>query len=332
MRRLIRWVFIGILLLAVAGLAGIGWLFGTRPGLERYQTHRYPDIATTEGVSAAWFGTTAILLSDGTHDIFIDPFFTRPGGWPSLMLNRPIAPDEQRIAAWLRKAGIERLDAVVVTHSHYDHSMDVGVVAHLTGAVLLGSESTANVARGSALPESQIRIIAPGIPVTFGSFTLTALESRHAGATGGRPLGDITRPLVPPARYTAYRQGGTFSILVEHPLGTALHHGSAGWLPDMYRNRRADLVFLGIAAAPPLEQYLAQVTDVLRATRVIPTHWDDFTRPLDAPLKPLPFGVDLNGFFEDAQRLRPELKVLTLEPGRRVMLFTPPQALPADGT
>jgi hypothetical protein len=31
--------------------------------------------------------------------------------------------------------------------------------------------------------------------------------------------------------------------------------------------------------------------------------------------------VDLDGFFEDSARLRPQLKVLPLEPGRRVLLF-----------
>jgi L-ascorbate metabolism protein UlaG (beta-lactamase superfamily) len=326
--KLIRYFFFGILLLAALATAGLVWMFSVRGGLERYQAHRYPDSTPADGpqLSAAWFGTTAVLLSDGESAVFIDPFFTRPGGWARLMLNRPIAPDAALIAQWLEKAGVKRLDAVVVTHSHYDHSMDAGLVAQLTGAVVIGSASTANVARGSGLPEMQIRIATPGAPLRYGNFTLTLLDSRHAGATGGRPTGDITQPLMPPARYTDYRQGGTFGVVIEHALGTVVHHGSAGWRDGMYRGRRADVVFLGIAALRDTENYLAQVTDPLGATRLIPTHWDDFTRPLDAPLRPLPFGVDLDGFFADTARLRPPLRVLTLEPGRRVVLF--PQLAP----
>lgn len=326
MRKLIRWFFFGILLLAIVGLSGLAWMFLLRTGLDGYQAHRYPETPAVTGpaLSAAWFGTTAVLLSDGESAIFIDPFFTRPGGWRELMLNRPIAPDEALIREWLHKAGVSRLDAVIVTHSHYDHSMDAGVVAIMTGAMLAGSESTANVGRGSGLPENRIQVFKPGRAVRFGGFTVTALESRHTGATGGRPTGDITEPLVPPARYIDYKQGGTYGLLIEHTLGTVLHHASAGWLPGMYDGRRADLAFIGIAAPPPLEDYFAAVIDPLGITRVIPTHWDDFTRPLDQSLLPLPFGVDVEAFFTDAARLRPEIEILTLEPGRRVVLFSVP--------
>ncbi len=321
MRKLIRLTFITVLLLALAGMLGLAWLLNVRPGLDSYQAHRHPDTAPGPGLSATWFGTAAVLLSDGKHSLFIDPFFSRPGGWRELMLNRPIEPNEALIRDWLKRADINALDAVVVSHSHYDHSMDAGVVARLAGAILLGSESTANVGRGAGLAPSQINVITPGKAIPVGSFTVTFLESRHTGATGGRPIGDITQVLTPPARYTDYKQGGTYSVLIEHALGSVLHHGSAGWQSGMLEGRRADLVFLGMAAMPAVEDYLANVVDPVGASRVVPTHWDDFTRPLDAPLLPLPFGVDLDGFFAEAAQARPRLKVLTLEPGRRVLLF-----------
>jgi L-ascorbate metabolism protein UlaG (beta-lactamase superfamily) len=166
----------------------------------------------------------------------------------------------------------------------------------------------------------------PGEARTFGSFEVTFVESDHAGASGGRPTGDILQPLVPPARYLDYRQGGTFSILIGHPQGRVLHHGSAGFVPGALAGRRADVVLLGVALLPDLGDYLKHVVDATGARRVMPVHWDDFTRPLDAALLPFPLVVRLDRFFETMARERADLAVQALELGRRVALF--PEAAP----
>lgn len=317
--RLLAGFLFGILLLA-AGVAGV--MHFHRPGLEVYAQHHAPAASEgTAAVTATWFGTTAVLLRDREHTLFIDPFFTRPKGFLNLVLNCEIAPDEALIRGWLEKAGVKKLDAVLVSHSHYDHAMDAGVVARLTGATLMGSASTANIGRGNLLPEAQVRVITPGEPTQVGSFRIIFIESKHAGATGGEPTGDITAPLAPPARYLDYRQGGSYSILIEHAQGRVLHHGSAGFVPGALNNRRADVVLLGIALRGDTETYLHEVVDATGAHRVFPTHWDDFTRGLEKPLRPFPLGVRLDKFFEEMTQLRPQLEVRTFELGQPAALF-----------
>lgn len=323
MKRLLKLFGIFLIFALIGGVGTAAWMGIHRPGLKEYAAHRYvsPPVGN-RALTATWLGTTAVLLSDGQHSLIVDPFFTRPEGWWRLITNRQIAPDEETIARGLSQAHLTNLAAVLVSHSHYDHAMDAAVAARLSGAVLVGSESTANIGRGDGLPGSQIRVIEPGVPMLFGSYTVTFIQSRHAGATGGRPTGDITEALKPPARYLDYKQGGTYSILVEHELGAVLLHGSAGFVPGALKGRKADVVFLGIALREELENYLAETVDAVGAKRVIPTHWDDFTRPLGKPLIPNIAGVHLRDFFEDMARDRPDLQVQTLEFGQPAVLFT----------
>ena len=318
MRSIVRLLILGLL---VSGVVLVAFWY-ERPGLGEYHEHLIPRTSDMHprALRATWLGVTALLLDDGAHAVMIDPFFTRPPGLLSMALNRRIAPDEAVIKQWLERLKVTKLDAVMVSHSHYDHAMDAGVVARLTGAKLIGSESTLNIGRGAGLDEDQLMRV-PGQAQAFGDFRVSFVESAHAGATGGKPLGEITKPLVPPAHYLDYKLGGTYSILVSHPQGSILHHGSAGFVPGALEGQHADVAFLGVALIDQLDPYLRETVDAVGASRVVPVHWDDFTNPLHDGLMPIPFLVHLDEFFADIRRLRPSLQVQTMLPERTVVLF-----------
>ena len=294
-----------------------------RPGLGAYHDHLVPRQTQAHplAVRATWLGVTALLVSDGRHAVMIDPFFTRPPGLISMALNREIAPDEALIKQWLDRLGVSKLDAVLISHSHFDHAMDAGVVARMTGAQLVGSESTLNIGRGAGLDEAHLVKVDPAQPLKFGDFAVEFIEAAHAGKTGGKPVGDIAAPLRTPAHYLDYKLGGTYSIIVTHPQGSFLHHGSAGFIPGALDGKHADVAFLGVALIDELEPYLRETVDAVGATRVVPMHWDDFTKPLDGDLVPIPFLVHLDTFFDGMRQLRPSLQVQTMLPDRTVTLF-----------
>lgn len=319
MNRLARVLILAVVAALILFLAA--WY--ERPGLSEYHKQVIPKTgpAHPTELTATWLGVTALLLRDGQHAILIDPFFTRPPGLLRMAFNRRIAPDEALIAAWLKRLKIDKLDAVIVSHSHFDHAMDAGVVARMTGARLVGSESTLNIGRGAGVEPTALQLIHTTGALSFGKFQLSFVASEHAGRTGGRPIGDIEAPLQVPAHYLDYKLGGAYSILVDHPQGSILHHGSAGFIPGALDDRQADVVFLGVALVDGLDPYLRETVDAVGARRVIPTHWDNFTLPLDQPLLPMPFVVHLDDFFDEMRKLRPGVQVQTMLPGEPVVLF-----------
>ena len=251
-----------------------------------------------DGPGVTFLGVSSLLFDDGEHAVLTDGFFTRP----SLLrvgLGR-IAPDPGRIGSALGRLGLDdersRLRAVVPVHTHFDHVLDSAVVALRTGADLLGGESAANVGRGAGLPEERIRVVTPETPVELGSFTLTFVGSAHCPPD--RYPGAIAEPVVPPARTTAYRCGEAWSIHVAHTGGrSALVQGSAGFVPGALDGLLADVVHLGVGQLGVqdegyLRDYWAQTVRAVGAREVVLIHWDDFFRPLDRPLRALPYAGD----------------------------------------
>ncbi|KRB77362.1 MBL fold metallo-hydrolase [Nocardioides sp. Root190] len=267
-----------------------------RPDIGRY-ADRFDVPASTDTFGATFLGVSSLLLDDGETAVLTDGFFSRPS-LPRVALGR-IAPDHARIDAVLARAAIGRLALVAPVHTHFDHAMDSAVVAERTGAVLAGGESTANVGRGADLPEDRIRVVTPGETVSFGAFHLTWIESEHCPPD--RYPGEITEPLVPPVRTTAYRCGEAWSILLAHDSGrTALVQGSAGFVPGSLHGRRAGVAYLGVGQLGVQDEdyirtYWAETVTAVGAQEVVLLHWDDFFRPLDLPLRALPYlGDDLD--------------------------------------
>lgn len=238
-------------------------------------------------VTAQFLGTSSLLFRDQRTAILADGFVSRPGEWRTAFWR--IAPNEARIEAVLRRVRVSTIDAVFASHSHYDHALDAPVVARKTGAILLGSESTANVGRGLRLPDRQIDVVHDGETRRYGDFELTFIESEHGG--GNPAPGVIRAALRPPAHALRWKTGATWSVLIRHGERTALVHGSAGYKLGALRNRRADVVYLGIGTSrwPRtgfIDTYWDEVVRRTGARRVILVHWDNFFRSLDKPLWP----------------------------------------------
>jgi L-ascorbate metabolism protein UlaG (beta-lactamase superfamily) len=272
-------VLLGMLLAGACAAADLGdykaQMLSAPPGAE----------AGKKNLTVMFIGVATLLFDDGETAIMTDGFFSRP----ARRQLRNIRPDRDAISRSLRRAGVTSLAAVIPVHSHYDHALDSPVVAMETGALLVGSSSTANIARGYGLPDARVRVVNLGDTATFGRFKLTFLKSAHLPT--GFAQGPINAPLSAPASASEFKEGDCYSLFIEHDGRTMLVQGSAGFIPGALKGHPADVVYLGIGGMGTRSEsyqneYWQEVVRAVGAKRVVPIHWDNFFRSLDDGLVP----------------------------------------------
>jgi L-ascorbate metabolism protein UlaG (beta-lactamase superfamily) len=335
-KRLLAILFALVLLLAIA----LAWLllFYKSPPVDPAWAVAGSTEIPAGAVTVRFSGTATLLFSDGETDWMVDGWFSRPG--PFALLYGTIAPDLEAIERGLAANEVDTLAAVIPMHSHYDHAMDAPEVARRTGAVLLGSESTANIGRGWGLPESQIQVVADRAPFQIGQFVITPIVSRHFEFADpelrARALGDplITAPLVPPVSVFDYKVGKAYVLHVSHPKGSWLVVGSAGYVEGALEGFSADTVLLGVGGLGSQtedyrENFWRETVGRAAPRRVIPIHYDSLTAPAEGPFRgPVNAEAFLAGGLKNtrlflAQKAadNPQLRFITLPRFDEVVLF-----------
>ncbi|PXA86764.1 MBL fold metallo-hydrolase [Nostoc sp. 3335mG] len=313
-------VVLAAAVLAIGGYAGER--FGHPAGFPAAE--QLPSSPLKPGMlSAQFFGTTTLLFRDGAHAVMMDSLLTRPGLRKALF--GKVASNPKRVGWALSTGKVGPVDLLLVSHSHYDHVLDAPAVARATGATIVGSRSTREVALGGGISDAKIRVVQGGEHLDAGDFQVTVFRSLHSA--GDRVPGEITEPLNAPASVKAYKEGGTYAFLIEHDGLRILVHASANFVPGMYRGVHADIVYLatgGLGAQTDdfARAYWHEVVETTDAKLVVPIHWDDFLRPLDRPMLPL------RRFMDDVSRGMARIEPLAKRDG--VTIRTMPVIAPVD--
>ena len=245
-------------------------------------------------------GTTMMLFDDGTDQILFDCHTTRPT-MRQFLLGK-LATDTQVADRVIRQFGFERLRATFVSHSHYDHILDLQYYVNQCGGDVYGSPSALNVARGGGVPEARLHDFTAEPEVRIGAFSIRVIPSKHSRTHFyNDDLGQtIDTPLRQPASKRQFREGGSFDFLVEHGGRTYVIRPSCNFIPGQLDGVRADVLFLaitGLSKEKPDWQrtFFAETVDKTAPKLVIPLHWDKFFVPLYGPVRALPRLVEDTG-------------------------------------
>jgi L-ascorbate metabolism protein UlaG (beta-lactamase superfamily) len=283
-----------------------------------------PQAEKSTTVALEYLGAAGWKISDGTTDIFVDPYISRLIAPPP-----PLVPpysklpgDTRPVYGWndiavpdvaAVDARIPRADFILVTHTHYDHVLDVPHIALKTQAMVIGTESTENVMRAYSVPEAQLITVRGGEDYNFGRFSVRVIPSLHSALDHKRYYSSEKAPAGmkgPLTLLQMHPEGGTLAFLIRFRGHQILVFGGMNYIEREIEGLEPDVVLMGAASSRrEIYDYTGRLLRALHFPKLaIPTHWDNFFAPYAASQQ---LSVEaLQSFVQEVKSASPNTKVV----------------------
>lgn len=223
-------------------------------------------------VTLTYLGVAGWEVDDDGHALLIDPYFSRVDVADE---SAPLVPDAAAIARYAPK----HADVILVEHSHYDHLLDVPTLALATGALVLGTESTLNVARAEKVPEAQLALARPGDTFERAPFSIVVKAGLHSLI--GKPSTNIPRDVTMPMSASGYAEGGTLHYLVRADGRSILFISSANFIESELAGLKPDVAVVAVSLRQKIPDYTCRLMRALgKPPLVLTNHFDAHWQPL----------------------------------------------------
>jgi L-ascorbate metabolism protein UlaG (beta-lactamase superfamily) len=283
---------------------------------------------TRRPITISYLGNAGWQITDGRVVILVDPYlseFKKNAPTEQLTGDDPIAaPDPESIDAHISKA-----DYILITHGHDDHMLDAPYISKKTGAVIICTESAANIARAYGVgdefrPEhvdlariktQPLIVVRGGEDFQFEHFSLEAIPSLHTALFDKRYndgfWADSTPPgLKAPLHESDYKEGGTLIYLLRLAGHQIFIMGAMNYIERNVVGLRPDIAIIGAGVSRnEVYHYTARLMRALGDPPIVfPTHWDDYgTKPRAEALK------QVDTFVFEVHAASPRTKVIVPE-------------------
>jgi L-ascorbate metabolism protein UlaG (beta-lactamase superfamily) len=249
-------------------------------------------------VTLTHLGAAGWQITDGRHVILTDPYLSRlryrarfgVSDTPALAgdTRRAFGPDDDLVSDTAAvDARITRADFILLSHSHFNHTLDMPYIARKTGATVIGTETTITLARAGGVPDAQLLAVHGGEDYEFGALSIKVIPSLHSALNGKHYYdGRVLPPdFQGPRRMANDVEGGTLAYLIRLAGHRMLWFGSMNYLEREVQGLRPNIALIA-AARQRLEihDYTGRLMRALdRPPLVFATHWDEQSLPYGAP-------------------------------------------------
>jgi len=306
--------------------------------------------AAPTSVEMTWMSIANWYFKIGDKRIMMDayitrvpgpPFFFPPKNYPNDLYAYTKAPygvDTASIAK-VKDAvlGKDKLDYMLVGHSHFDHSWDSPTWSKMTGAQMIGGASSCMQGLAQGLPAAQCTSVSGAEKIAMGDgITVRVVRFNHSG-DASNPIQHFARELYQPPVPDPATGGLRGGVGEDYPNGGGNRaflftvDGPDGQLAFFVNNSASaydldkDIVVDGVSYGSPLANLQAAMKDagltqvdawigtggepvaklivpVIHPKAYIPNHWDGLFNPFWAGM-PYPFKDDALAKYLGAQKI-----------------------------
>jgi len=236
------------------------------------------------GLEIEWLGVSGYRMTCEGKTVFVDPYVSRvPFG--DLLRRRATLPDPAALDRFVHPHG--EVVGVLVGHTHFDHAVDAPAISRRHRCKAFGSDSLVRLMALHGLAEHAVEV-EPYRTYELGPFDVSFTPSLHSKLLLGLAVpydGDLTCEHLDALSPGAYRCGQVWGISIEVAGLTFYHQGSANLIDDAIREHDVDVFLAGVAGRSFTEDYWRRIVPRLDPKVIVPTHYDNFFRPLGRKLE-----------------------------------------------
>jgi L-ascorbate metabolism protein UlaG (beta-lactamase superfamily) len=267
-------------------------------------------LALPRGLEIEWLGTAGYRLTYSGQTLLIDPYLTRVP-LQALARREPALADPVLHHHYLGDS--REVVGILVGHTHFDHVIDVPEIARSHETTAYGSDSLVRLMGLYGLGDRAVEVD-PRRPYELGPFTVRFIPSLHSKLLLGYKVpmdGALTCDHLDRLSPTAYRCGAVYGLHIEVAGTTLYHQGSANLIDDQVPTGGVDVFLAGIAGRSFTENYWPRILRRLDPQIVVANHYDDFFRPLSAPMG-FSTNVNLAALPDEIREVSRDIRVAAL--------------------